>query len=55
LFTVGLDVAELLTVETLRQDVVGFVSLYLVRNVAEAGKVEEVRGFGCPWKGHKEQ
>jgi hypothetical protein len=48
-------VAKLLTVETLRQDVVGFVSLYLDRNVAEAGKLEELRGFGGPWKGHKEQ
>jgi hypothetical protein len=55
LFTVGPDVAKLLTVKTLCQDVVGFVSLYLDGNVAEAGKFKEFRGFGGPWKGHKEQ
>jgi hypothetical protein len=40
-------------VETLCKDVVRFVSLYLDGNVAEAGKFEEFRGFGGPWKGHK--
>jgi NhaP-type Na+/H+ or K+/H+ antiporter len=38
LFTVDPDVAKLLEVETLCEDVVGFVSLYLDGNVAEAGK-----------------
>jgi hypothetical protein len=55
LFTVGPDVAKRLAVKTLCEDVVGFVSLYLDGNVAEAGKFKEFRGFGDPWKGHKEQ
>jgi hypothetical protein len=49
------DVAKILTVKALCEDVVGFVSLYLDGNVAEAGKFEEFRGFGGSWKGHKEQ
>jgi hypothetical protein len=53
LFAVGPDVAKLLAVETLGQDVIGFVSLYLDGNVAEAGNLEELRRFGGPWKGHK--
>jgi hypothetical protein len=55
LLTVSPDVAKLLTVETLCKDVVGFVSPYLDGNVAESAKFEEFRGFGDPWKGHKEQ
>jgi hypothetical protein len=55
LLTVGPDVAKLLTVETFREDVVGFVSLYLDGKVAEAAKFKEFRGFVGPWKGHKEQ
>jgi hypothetical protein len=55
LLTVGPDVAKLLTVEALCKDVMGFLSLYFDRNVAEAGKFEEFRGFDGPWKGHKEQ
>jgi hypothetical protein len=41
LLTVGPDVAKLLTVETLCEDVVGFVSLYLDGNGAEAGKFKD--------------
>jgi quercetin dioxygenase-like cupin family protein len=36
LIAVGPNVAKLLAAETLRQDVIGLVSLYLDRNVAEA-------------------
>jgi hypothetical protein len=55
LLTVGPDVAKLLTVETLCEDVVGFVIIYVDRNVAEARKFKEFRRFGGPWKVHKEQ
>jgi hypothetical protein len=41
LFTVGPYVAKLLAVKTLGEDVVGFISLYLDGNVAEAGKFKD--------------
>jgi hypothetical protein len=55
LLAVGPDVAKLLAVVTLGEDVFLFISLYLDGNVAESGKFKELYGFCRPWRCHKEQ
>jgi hypothetical protein len=44
-----------LAVKALSEVRLGFVCLYLHGDVAEAGELEDFRGFCCPWKGDKEQ